>query len=125
MNGVGYLGGWKWSFIIVKISAPILCVVAHNIQEDLMVVVALITAYFFVRNYPPTAKFLTPKEREHLVRLRKDSDAIRDEKFACWGGFPSDQIPEDLPPRTLLPYYKPDRIYPHPTVVNGLGYTTN
>ena len=42
--------------------------------------------YFFIHNYPITAKFLTPKEREHiLTQLKDDSDTTQDEKFT-WTG---------------------------------------
>ena len=51
-----------------------------------MTVVVSVAAYFFVHNYPTTAKFLTPEEREHvLARLKNDSDATRDERFT-WAG---------------------------------------
>ncbi|KAF9649711.1 MFS transporter [Thelephora ganbajun] len=70
MRGIAGLGGWRWIFII----------------EGLMTVVLSIAAYFFIYNYPATARFLTPKEKEYIIaRLKDDSDAARDEKFT-WGG---------------------------------------
>ena len=51
-----------------------------------MTVVVSVAAYFFVYNYPATAGFLTPEEREHVLsRLRSDNDASREEKFT-WNG---------------------------------------
>ena len=47
-----------------------------------MTVIVASAAYFFVTNYPTTAKFLTKKEKDYIyVRLKDDSDATRDEAF--------------------------------------------
>jgi preprotein translocase subunit Sec61beta len=52
-------------------------------QEGLATIVIAIAAYFFVVNYPDTAKFITEKERRFIQgRLAEDSDATRDEKFS-------------------------------------------
>ena len=51
-----------------------------------MTVVIAFAAYFFIYNYPATARFLTPRERERVIAwLKEDSDATRDEKFT-WEG---------------------------------------
>ena len=56
------------------------------LKEGLLTVVIAIAAYFFIHNYPATARFLTPEEKEYIIsRLKGDSDAARDEKFT-WGG---------------------------------------
>lgn len=48
-------------------------------------------AYFFIENYPDTAKFVTPAERDFIhARLASDSDATLHEKFG-W-----DQVIEAL-----------------------------
>lgn len=53
------------------------------IIEGLFTIVVGAAAYFFIHNYPDTAKFLSPKERDFIkARLEADSDAINDEKFA-------------------------------------------
>ncbi|KAJ6160614.1 hypothetical protein N7470_004010 [Penicillium chermesinum] len=66
MEGVGGYRGWRWIFIL----------------EGLLTVVVSAISYFWVYDYPATAKFLTEKEREFIIwRLKNDSDAIRDEKF--------------------------------------------
>jgi cyanate permease len=45
-------------------------------------VVVAIAAYFFIHNYPATARFLTDNERDFIQRrLAADSDATRDEAF--------------------------------------------
>lgn len=55
-------------------------------QEGLLTVVVSIVLYFFICDYPETAKFLTPEEKERvLARLKEDGDALRDEKFT-WDG---------------------------------------
>ena len=47
-----------------------------------MTVVVSLTAYFFISNYPATAKFLNNDERAYIsARLNADSDATRDEAF--------------------------------------------
>ena len=86
MRGVGGLGGWRWIFI-VNLSSSVLNAEANTLfQEGLLTVIASIAAYFFIHNYPATAKFLAPEEREHvLARLKNDSDATRDERFT-WAG---------------------------------------
>ncbi|KAK2780763.1 hypothetical protein FQN52_002075 [Onygenales sp. PD_12] len=67
MRGVGGYNGWRWIFIL----------------EGLLTVVVAVIAYFFVYNYPATAEFLTPEEREYITfRLKNDNDATRDEPFS-------------------------------------------
>ena len=52
-------------------------------QEGILTVVVSGAAYFFIVNYPGTAKFLTEEERAYIYdRLSQDSDATRDEAFA-------------------------------------------
>jgi predicted MFS family arabinose efflux permease len=53
-----------------------------KLQEGLFTVVVAIGAYFFIHNYPSTAKFLTDNERDVIERrLKADSDATNDEAF--------------------------------------------
>jgi Major Facilitator Superfamily len=52
------------------------------VQEGLLTVVVSIAAYFFIHNYPSTARFLSDSERELIQRrLKADSDATRNEAF--------------------------------------------
>lgn len=111
MKGVGGLNGWRWIFIL----------------EGLLTVVIAFGAYFFVCNYPSTAKFLTEDERSYIrARLRSDNDATNDEAFtwanvssAVWDpkvwlyglGFHT----MSLPLYTLSLFL--------PTIIKELGYT--
>ncbi|KAK5259028.1 hypothetical protein LTR40_006741, partial [Exophiala xenobiotica] len=66
MKGVGGYNGWRWIFIL----------------EGLLTVVVSAISYFFIHNYPNTARFLTDTERDFIQkRLKDDSDATQDEKF--------------------------------------------
>lgn len=66
MRGVGGLNGWRWIFIL----------------EGILTVLVSLVAYFFIANYPATAKFLTEKERLCIhARLSSNSDATRNEAF--------------------------------------------
>ena len=93
-----------------------------------MTVVASVAGYLFVHNYPATASFLTPKERECVnARLKEDSDASRNEKFAWAGVFQALKDPKvylyGLCFHTLsLPVYTLSLFLP--TIIKGLGYTT-
>ncbi len=57
MDGVGGYRGWRWIFIL----------------EGLLTVIVAVAAYFLMPDYPDTAKFLTPRERE-FVQWRLDHD---------------------------------------------------
>ncbi|ETI22443.1 hypothetical protein G647_06518 [Cladophialophora carrionii CBS 160.54] len=57
MNGIGGYAGWRWIFIL----------------EGIFTVVVAIAAYWLVPDWPETAKFLKPAERELLIaRLAMD-----------------------------------------------------
>lgn len=67
MKDVGGYNGWRWIFIL----------------EGILTVLVSAVAYFFVVNYPASAKFLTEDERAYVqARLSTDSDANRHEIFA-------------------------------------------
>lgn len=112
MKGIAGLGGWRWIFII----------------EGLLTVVIAFTVYFFIYNYPTTAKFLTPKEKEYVItRLREDGDAAREERFTWDGVVQALRDPKvwlyalcfhsiNVPISALGPFL--------PTIINELGYTT-
>ena len=66
MNGVGGLHGWRWIFIL----------------EGMLTVVVSLASYFFIANYPSTAKFLTDETRARIhTRLKSSNDATRNEAF--------------------------------------------
>ena len=86
-----------------------------------------IAAYFFIQDYPATAKFLTKEEREQvLARLEHDSDATRNDKFA-W----SEVVQALRDPKiylyglsfhtTCLPGFTLSSFLP--TIINDLGYS--
>ncbi len=66
MKGVGGLDGWRWIFIL----------------EGLLTCIVSPIAYFFISNYPATAKFLSEEERAFIkARLASNNDATRNEAF--------------------------------------------
>lgn len=74
MKGLGGKPGWSWIFII----------------EGLITFVVALGAFYFMQDYPDTAKFLTEAERKEVKRrLENDRDFLADEyntKF-IWQAF--------------------------------------
>jgi len=111
MDGVGGYRGWRWIFII----------------EGLATVVIALVSYFFLVNYPHTAKFLTEAERKVIqTRLEADSDATRDEKFSWTNVAKALKDPKcwlyGLAFHTMsLPLYTLSLFLP--TIIKDLGYT--
>lgn len=111
MRHVGGYNGWRWIFIL----------------EGLLTVIVSFIAYFFVVNYPSTAKFLTEDERAYIhKRLSTDTDATRNEAFT-WGNV-SKAVKDPkvwlygLGFHTLsLPLYTLSLFLP--TIIKELGYT--
>jgi len=111
MKGVGGLNGWRWIFIL----------------EGILTVLVALSAYFWIHNYPKTAKFLSEDERTFIYnRLKSDNDSMNVEPFAwvnvraalkdykCWLyglGFHT----MSLPLYTLSSFL--------PTIIKELGYT--
>ena len=93
-----------------------------------MTVVASILGYFIIYNYPATATFLTPEERNCVIgRLKDDSDATRDEEFSWAGVIQALKDPKvylyGLCFHTMsLPVYTLSLFLP--TIIKDLGYTT-
>jgi hypothetical protein len=66
-NVGGYKNGWHWIFIL----------------EGILTIIVAFAAYFFIVNYPDTAKFLSNDERDFIqTRLKADSDATQNEGFS-------------------------------------------
>ncbi|KAK5084466.1 hypothetical protein LTR05_005542 [Lithohypha guttulata] len=64
MAGVGGLSGWQWLFIL----------------EGILTTIIAVIAYFVMSDYPSTAKFLTPAERQEVTRrLKYDHNGLADE----------------------------------------------
>lgn len=67
MDGVGGYSGWRWIFIL----------------EGLLTVIVAVIAFFALPDYPDTAKFLTPREREFVIwRLKNDSNSSDTDNFS-------------------------------------------
>ena len=111
MNGVGGLHGWRWIFIL----------------EGILTVLVSLVAYFFVANYPSTAKFLSEKERDYIhTRLVSNSDATRNETFTWTNVLFAIRDPKvwlyGLGFHTMsLPLYTLSLFLP--TIIKELGYT--
>jgi sugar phosphate permease len=64
MEGVGGLPGWAWIFIL----------------EGLLTFFVAIVAFFYMNDYPQTAKFLTESEKKEISRrLEEDRSSLADE----------------------------------------------
>ncbi|PYH35258.1 allantoate permease family MFS transporter [Aspergillus neoniger CBS 115656] len=117
MKGVGGYSGWRWIFIL-----------KGCIKEGLLTVLMSIGAYFWVYNYPSTAEFLTPEERQFIQsRLKNDNDSTRDEQFtwsAVFDAFKDIKVwLYGLAFHTMsLPLYTLSLFMP--TIISALGYTS-
>lgn len=130
MKGIGGLDGWRWIFIMVNFYTPAIDTTTDvSSKEGLLTVVASVAAYFFIYNYPATAKFLTPEEKEYVVtRLKNDGDSAQDEKFTWAGVFQAVKDPKVwlygfcfhtvALPITALGFFLP-------TIIDELGYTAS
>ncbi len=67
MSGFAGYGGWRWIFII----------------EGLATVVLSTASYWLIPDWPETAKFLQPHEREML--LRRLAEDVGEAKMNNWG----------------------------------------
>ena len=111
MNGVGGLHGWRWIFIL----------------EGILTVLVSLIAYFFVANYPSTARFLSEKERGAIhARLASNNDATRNEAFTWTNVSFAIRDPKvwlyGLGFHTMsLPLYTLSLFLP--TIIKELGYT--
>jgi MFS family permease len=66
MDGIAGYAGWRWIFIL----------------EGIFTVIVAIAAYWIVPDWPETAKFLKPEERELLIaRLAMDVEGANMSHF--------------------------------------------
>lgn len=59
MQGIGGYSAWRWIFIIEGLGTSVIAAIS----------------YFFIPDWPETAKFLTPDERKVLLRRLADDSA--------------------------------------------------
>lgn len=72
MDGVGNYGGWRWIFIL----------------EGLFTVIVGCVSYFTLYDYPDTAGFLSPEEKEWvLYRLRYQGISLKARKVSQASNF--------------------------------------
>lgn len=121
MKGVAGLHGWQWIFIL----------------EGIATVVVAFIAFFFVHDFPETARFLTEEEREFVMwRLKYDGNDSSDggelvaqndsrEWKYVWAAFTDVQVLVHLFLYfgVVVPLYGISLFLP--TIVNNLGYTSS
>ncbi|KAI0032908.1 MFS general substrate transporter [Vararia minispora EC-137] len=110
LEGRGGLHGWQWIFLI----------------EGLATVVVAAAAYFFMHDYPETARFLTEEERDFVITtLRADSNnqATHFEMRFVWQAFADwkSWVQVIMYTGILIPVYAIALFMP--SVIAGLGYT--
>ncbi|KAK2038067.1 major facilitator superfamily transporter [Colletotrichum somersetense] len=121
--GIGHIrvvwdSGWRWIFIILR---------TQYSHEGIATVVIAVGAYWFIQNYPDTAKFISEKERRFIrARLAADSDATHTEKFTWGNVMEAIKDPKcwlyGLAFHTMsLPLYTFSLFIP--TIIKNLGYT--
>ncbi|KAF9467416.1 MFS general substrate transporter [Collybia nuda] len=110
MDGIAGLHGWQWIFCI----------------EGIATVVIAFASYFYMQDYPETAKFLTETERETVCRMLKD-DCLGlathyDRKFV-WQAMTdyNTYLHMGIYIGLLIPLYAVALFAP--TIVKELGYT--
>lgn len=65
MNGVGGLAGWSWIFIL----------------EGILTIIVATLASCYMQDFPETATFLTPAERDWLVQALREDTAASSKEF--------------------------------------------
>lgn len=86
MNGVGGYQGWSWIFIMegILVSAFRYSVLAALMLHQTFIVSLI--SFWMIYDFPDTAKFLTPLEREFVaLRMRKQQGNGLEAKFS-WAG---------------------------------------
>jgi MFS family permease len=113
MNGVGRLSAWSWIFIL----------------EGLVSILVSFTAYWVIYDYPNTARFLAPAERDEVMRrLKADSGHLGNNDFNMkyvWQAIGDWKIYVHM--LVCMAGFCP--IYSFalflPTIVKNMGYTAN
>ncbi|KAH7076523.1 major facilitator superfamily domain-containing protein [Paraphoma chrysanthemicola] len=110
MDGVAGRQGWQWIFIL----------------EGILTVIVAGISFFFLHDYPDTAKFLTEDERKEVVRRLKDDNTALSHEIK--GQFVKDAFKDWkiwvnclIALSNFLPLYSISVFLP--TIIRGLGYT--
>ncbi|KAJ7876256.1 MFS general substrate transporter [Mycena leptocephala] len=110
MNGLGGLHGWSWIFLL----------------EGLLTIAISLLSFWAMVDYPSTATFLTPAEREHLIEvLRRDTvgePSHFDMKFV-WEilGNPKSWLQTAIYLGIAVPLYSFTLFLP--TIIHALGFS--
>ncbi|CAG9990765.1 unnamed protein product [Clonostachys byssicola] len=115
MDGVGGLEGWRWIFIL----------------EGILTTLVALSSFYFIADYPDTAKFLTEDERAwvlHRLREQYSGNVQESEKFQwkyVWDAVTDFQIWLALITwyGMVCPMYGISFFLP--TIVRDLGYTSS
>ncbi|VUC25711.1 unnamed protein product [Clonostachys rosea] len=115
MDGVGGLEGWRWIFIL----------------EGILTILVALSSFYFIADYPDTAKFLTEDERAWVLRRLRDQysgNVQESEKFQwkyVWDAVKDFQIWLALITwyGMVCPMYGISFFLP--TIVRDLGYTSS
>ncbi|KAG8781875.1 hypothetical protein FRC12_021443 [Ceratobasidium sp. 428] len=110
MEGVGGLHGWAWIFAL----------------EGMLTVIVAGIAFFYLHDYPETARFLTPEEKLAVrARITRDASSLAthfDHKFVWqalldWKSWMQVVVYTGI----LIPVYAFSLFLP--TIITGLGYS--
>ncbi|KAK2882462.1 hypothetical protein FQN49_000323 [Arthroderma sp. PD_2] len=119
MDGVGGYQGWRWIFIL----------------EGLLTVVVAVGAFFFIEDFPETASFLSPREREFVIhRLKFQGSGLSGKKIPQTEEFKWKYIKEVFTDwqiyaslfvcvGIICPLYGTSLFLP--SIIKDLGYTTS
>jgi sugar phosphate permease len=112
MDGLGGLHGWAWIFLL----------------EGLATVVVALSAFWLMPDYPETAKFLTPSEKEHLLECLKRDTALEPSHFEMrfvWETLrnPMSWLQALIYIGMVVPLYALSLFLP--TIINALGYSAS
>ena len=83
MDGVGGKPSWAWIFSLSRRFLPSLAVNVTTVIQGLTTVLAGVASFWFIQDFPDSAKFLTETERAFIVRRLQSDDqfSAAGEKF--------------------------------------------
>ncbi|KAF8647029.1 hypothetical protein AX16_006866 [Volvariella volvacea WC 439] len=110
VDGLGGLHGWQWIFCI----------------EGIVTVLVAIVAFFYINDYPETARFLNARERAILINMLKEDQqglATHYEHRFVWQAMTDYKtyVQVAIGIGILVPLYAISLFIP--TIIRGLGYS--